>query len=74
MNLVGFTIHPGIDPVLFSKVGLRDGDELIRINGTDTDTTANLWRALQDANDSTSVTLSVVRDEKIKQLSFTLSE
>jgi type II secretion system protein C len=71
---VGFTAHPGIDPELFKRVGLRTGDELIAIGGIRTDTPANLWHALESANRGASITMTILREEKEARLSFTLPE
>lgn len=70
----GFTVHPNIDPELFKQVGLRAGDELTRIGGIATDTAAKLYGALQRAKSGDAVTLTVLRDGREMQLSFTLPE
>jgi general secretion pathway protein C len=70
--VIGYTLHPGSDPVFFERAGLQDGDTLTSINGINVNTGTDLFRGLQSTKDGKPVTLYILRNSQEKKLTFKL--
>ncbi len=73
-KFVGYSLHPGTDPGLFSRMGLQPGDVVTAVNGITLDNPArapDVLNALTTAND---LRLTLLRNGAPHSVAFSLQE
>ena len=70
--LTGYRIYPGKDRALFTKVGLRSGDLVTKINGQGLDDPQKAFSMLSTLSNATSISLELQRRGRTENVSVDL--
>jgi len=72
-RLVGYRVYPGRNRELFQKVGLRPGELVIAVNGTQLDNQSQALRTLGDLSQASSATLTVQRGGQTRTVTLSFN-
>lgn len=71
-ELIGYRLSPGKDPELFKKMGLKNNDLAIAINGYQLTDMRQAMTAMQELREATDATISIERDGRVIDVQFSL--
>ncbi|KZN31856.1 general secretion pathway protein C [Pseudoalteromonas luteoviolacea S2607] len=71
-QLVGYRLRPGKDPELFKKMGLKNNDLAIAINGYQLTDMKQAMTAMNELRESTDANITIERDGRILDVQFSL--
>jgi len=71
-ELIGYRLSPGKDPQLFKKMGLKNNDLAIAINGYQLTDMRQAMTAMQELREATDATISIERDGRVIDVQFSL--
>ncbi len=73
-KFVGYSLHPGADPGLFSRIGLQPGDVLTAVNGITLDNPARAPEVLNALTTANDLRLTLLRNGAPRSVAFSLQE
>ncbi|CAH9067599.1 Type II secretion system protein C [Pseudoalteromonas holothuriae] len=71
-QLMGYRLSPGKDPALFNKMGLKNNDLAVAINGYQLTDMKQAMSAMNELRNSTDATITVERDGQVMSVQFSL--
>ncbi|MBQ4839549.1 type II secretion system protein GspC [Pseudoalteromonas luteoviolacea] len=71
-QLVGYRLRPGKDPQLFAKMGLKNNDLAIAINGYQLTDMKQAMSAMNELRESTDANITIERDGRTLDVQFSL--
>ncbi|NOU51884.1 type II secretion system protein GspC [Pseudoalteromonas sp. JBTF-M23] len=71
-ELLGYRLSPGKDPALFNKMGLKNNDLAVAINGYQLTDMKQAMAAMNELRNSTDATITVERDGQVMSVQFSL--
>ncbi|WP_105166946.1 type II secretion system protein GspC [Pseudoalteromonas sp. T1lg23B] len=71
-QLLGYRLSPGKDPDLFSKMGLKNNDLAVAINGYQLTDMKQAMSAMNELRNSTDATITIERDGQVMSVQFSL--
>ncbi len=71
-KFVGYSLHPGADPGLFSRMGLQPGDVLTAVNGITLDNPARAPEVLNALTTANDLRLTLLRNGAPRSVAFSL--
>ncbi|MCF6437366.1 type II secretion system protein GspC [Pseudoalteromonas sp. MMG022] len=71
-QLLGYRLSPGKDPALFSKMGLKNNDLAVAINGYQLTDMKQAMSAMNELRNSTDATITIERDGQVMSVQFSL--
>ncbi|BBN80237.1 type II secretion system protein GspC [Pseudoalteromonas sp. A25] len=71
-ELMGYRLSPGKDPALFNKMGLKNNDLAVAINGYQLTDMKQAMAAMSELKNSTEATITVERDGQVMSVQFSL--
>ena len=73
-KMVGYVLQPGREAELFNQMGLEPGDIVTRINDVSLNNVASGMQALRSVQTGDTVTMTVLRGDQQKNLTFKIPE
>ena len=71
-KIIGYSLQPGPEPVLFKELGLEAGDIALQINDVRLDSAQSGMRALRSIKSGDTAIMSILRDGQEQSLSFVM--